>query len=289
MTVRELRVFICGSSKTTNPESEYYRKELPELIKQEIDKHIQRGEIFIVGDAPGIDTQVQDYLYSKEYEHVEIYVMKEARYLANSKWKTIKCNVYPMDDGHFNFCYEKCPEEGSREWYALKDIMLCSEADSAIAIPIYGGSRATRNNIERLKRRKTSLIVYELFPDKKQDFCYSCEHYPKYGHMYNPDAWFWWAKDVDSRTYLTADLPKKLAKNLESNSHNSTIRHNIDILSAALECMDRQSDDVCCIGDRKCITCNFNCEQGTLMQRVNALQTAINALEKEMDKEKQDA
>lgn len=173
------RVFISGSSKTTNPESEYYRKELPKLIKQELDIRMHRGEIFIVGDAPGIDTQVQDYLHSREYDRVEVYAMKEARYLANSKWKTIKINISPEDYGYYNLYPFACPEEGTREWYALKDHFLCSDADSAIAIPIYGGSRVTIANIERLKRKGIPIIVYELFPDEKQDFCYSCERYPK--------------------------------------------------------------------------------------------------------------
>lgn len=173
------RVFICGSSKTTNPESEYYRKELPELIRQEMDKRMYHGEIFIVGDAPGIDTQVQDYLHSREYDRVAVYAMEEARYLANSKWKTIKITIHPMSYEDYNFYTFIVPEKGTREWYELTDLFLCSNADSAIAIPIYGDSMATMKNIESLRRKGIPIIVYELFPDEKQDFCYSCERYPK--------------------------------------------------------------------------------------------------------------
>lgn len=61
--------------------------------------------------------------------------------------------------------------------------------------------------------------------------------------------------------------------------------NTINILTAALECIQRQYDDVCSIGSNKCITCDFNCKQGTLKQRINALQTAINILRKELDRE----
>ena len=62
-------VFISGSSKTTDSESKYYRKELPDKVKSEIDGYIRRGDNIIVGDAPGIDSQVQDYLNNKKYDN----------------------------------------------------------------------------------------------------------------------------------------------------------------------------------------------------------------------------
>ena len=91
------------------------------------------------------------------------------------------------------------------------------------------------------------------------------------------------SKSIWHGTYCDYWVP---TKSVESEWRNKEVRHTINILTAASECAQKQYDDVCSIGSNRCITCDFNCEQGTLKQRVNALQTAINALEKEMDKEK---
>ena len=101
--------FISGSSKTQNPDSPYYRKSLPKEVTKEIDSYIKNGDKIIVGDAPGIDTQVQDYLKSKGYENVEVYGPGDkVRYLANSKW-----NSKTIDSGKY--------EPNSDEWRAEKD------------------------------------------------------------------------------------------------------------------------------------------------------------------------
>jgi hypothetical protein len=59
------------------------------------------------------------------------------------------------------------------------------------------------------------------------------------------------------------------------------VSQSIDILNASLACYERQYDNVCTTGSSRCITCDFNCKQGTLSERKNALRVAIDALEKE--------
>ena len=66
-------LFISGSSKTQDKESGYYRKNLPKEVSKEIKKSMKAKDKIIVGDAPGIDRQVQDYLNKKNYKDVEIY------------------------------------------------------------------------------------------------------------------------------------------------------------------------------------------------------------------------
>lgn len=143
--------FISGSSKTQNPDSPYYRKELPKEVRSKIDSYMDSGDKIIVGDAPGIDRQVQDYLNSKGYQNVEVYGPgKEVRYSANSKWntKTIESGKYAPD---------------TDEWRAEKDVFMSKIADRGLAIVLEnGGAGATRDNVDRLVSQNKDVSVFEL-------------------------------------------------------------------------------------------------------------------------------
>lgn len=143
--------FISGSSKTQNPESPYYRKELPKAIRTKIDSYMKSGDRIIIGDAPGVDRQVQDYLNSKNYKNVEVYGPgKQVRYSANSKWKT-----QTVDSGKY--------KPDTDEWRAEKDILMSKIADRGLAIVLEnGGAGATRDNIDRLIDKNKEVKVYEL-------------------------------------------------------------------------------------------------------------------------------
>lgn len=146
-------VFVSGSSKTQDETSGYYRKDLPKDIQKQLDAHMHKGNRIIVGDAPGIDRQVQDYLNSKKYQNVEVYGPgKEVRYTANSKWKT-----NPIDDPDH--------EPGSKEWLAKKDIAMTEAADEGLAIVLDEGAKATRKNVQRLSDSGKSVKVYSLNQD----------------------------------------------------------------------------------------------------------------------------
>lgn len=146
----EHTVFISGSSKTQSEDSEYYRPELNKEIKDEIDRHMKAGDKIIVGDAPGVDRQVQDYLNKANYDNVEIYGPgKQVRYSANEKWKT-----NPIDAPEF--------EEGSKEWLAKKDKAMTDAADEGLAIILDEGAKATRNNVQRLIEVSKDVKVFEL-------------------------------------------------------------------------------------------------------------------------------
>jgi hypothetical protein len=114
-------VFISGSTHTTDPDSDYYRKELPETVKAEIDRRMNDGDKFVIGDTPGIDTQAQNYLNSKGYGNVEIYTSgNTVRFLVNPLRRV--CHVP---------CFEYKPY--SKEWYAQKRycyVKYCRRRDS---------------------------------------------------------------------------------------------------------------------------------------------------------------
>ena len=153
-------VFVSGSSKTQSEDSPYYRKSLPEGVTKQLDDHMKRGSKIIVGDAPGIDRQVQDYLAKNKYENVEVYGPgTKVRYSADSKWKT---NAIDSDY-----------EEGSKEWLAEKDKMMAEVATEGIAVVLPEGSKATRKNISRLLDKNKNVSVYELHDNEADDKNYS--------------------------------------------------------------------------------------------------------------------
>ena len=158
-------VFISGSSKTQFEDSGYYRKELPKAIQNKIDDYIKDHAHIIVGDAPGVDRQVQDYLNEKGYDAVEIYGPgKQVRYAANDKWKT-----NPVDAPEF--------EEMSPEWLRKKDIAMTNDATEGLAIVLDNGAAATRNNVARLREQGKQAEVFILGSDGLDDWEYEVGSY----------------------------------------------------------------------------------------------------------------
>lgn len=153
-------VFVSGSSKTEDRHSGYYRRRLPKEVRKELKSHIKNGDKIIVGDAPGVDRQVQRYLKKKHYKDVEVYGPgdnNKVRYSANKKWKqtTINSGKYKPD---------------TDEWRAEKDIFMSKIADKGLAVVLEnGGAGATRNNVKRLLDANKDVKVYELYSNKKKD------------------------------------------------------------------------------------------------------------------------
>ncbi len=144
-------VFISGSSKTTDPNSEYYRKNLPSEVTNKLDDYIKNNNNIIVGDAPGIDTQVQEYLNNKNYKNVSIYTTnKKPRYIANKKWTVHVIDTYGLDPN-------------SKEGLVMKDIAITNAAKKGFAVILEnGGAGATRNNVKRLIDQNKNVKVFML-------------------------------------------------------------------------------------------------------------------------------
>ena len=142
-------VFISGTSKLQDKSSTYYRKSLPKPIQNEIDGYIRDRKKIIVGDAPGLDTAVQEYLAKKNYKKVVVYGTDYTR--ANKgKWKE------HISDGSGY-------EEGSSEWHAVKDRAMQDDAYEGLAVILEkGGAGATRKNVEALVKQNKKVKIYEL-------------------------------------------------------------------------------------------------------------------------------
>ena len=147
--------FVSGSSKTQDKSSPYYHKKLTRNIRKELNAEMKSGNKIIVGDAPGIDRQVQDYLKKKKYKNVEVYSPgKQSRYLADKQWKN-----HLIDDPKH--------KPMSPEWLAKKDKAMAKVADKGIAVILDEGSGATRNNIKRLQDKNKEVSVYQINPNNK--------------------------------------------------------------------------------------------------------------------------
>lgn len=151
-------VFVSGSSKTQSKDSEYYRKKLPKDIQKALKQYMKEDVKIIVGDAPGIDRQVQDFLKKRRYKNVEVYGPgKQVRYSANKKWKT-----NPIDAPEF--------EPGSKEWLAKKDIAMEKAATEGLAVVLDEGAKATRKNVDRLIANNKDVKVYQLNKNGKDEW-----------------------------------------------------------------------------------------------------------------------
>lgn len=148
-------VFVSGSSKTQDKKSGYYRRKLPKGVRKDIDENIKLGNKFVVGDAPGVDRQVQKYLKKKHYNNVEVYGPgKQVRYSASKKWKT---NAIDVPNA----------APGSKEWLAAKDKVMQDISTKGIAVILDEGASATRKNIKALVEKNKDVRVYELGRDGK--------------------------------------------------------------------------------------------------------------------------
>lgn len=149
------RLFVSGSSKTQDSESVYYRKKLPKDVRRELERSVKNKDTIIVGDAPGIDRQVQDFLV--KYRNVVVYGPGEkVRYQANPKWKS-----RPIPAPEY--------EAGSKEWLAKKDIAMTNDSTRGLAIVLDEGSSATRRNIDRLIGQNKNVKVFELSRNGKKN------------------------------------------------------------------------------------------------------------------------
>lgn len=154
---REQTVFLSGSSKTEFRDSPYYRRQLPKAVRGKIKEYTSKGYKIVVGDAPGVDRQVQRYLNKQGYQNVQIFSPgTKNRFLANKAWKTKLVDAPEY-------------EEGSKEWLAKKDILMTEISDIGLAVVLDEGAAATRRNVKRLAEQNKPVSVFVLSKNSKTD------------------------------------------------------------------------------------------------------------------------
>ena len=131
-----------------------YDKPLSGMIRKEIGKAIKSNSKIIIGDAPGADTIVQEYLAKKGYKNVEVYTTdkKVRSNVGNWKVKTIASEGF----------------ETEREVRRQKDIAMTNDCTKAIAISFDDDkeSSAMSLNVERIQQQGKNVQFYDFKKDR---------------------------------------------------------------------------------------------------------------------------
>jgi hypothetical protein len=130
-----MNVFVSGSISISK---------LPNSAVKKIDNIIHRNFTVLVGDANGVDLQVQKYLFRKKYNNVIVYFVGTKIRNNIGKWKVEEINNVDNKKG--------------RELYTLKDIAMAKDADYGLMI-WDGLSLGTLNNIKEMKNRNKRFYV----------------------------------------------------------------------------------------------------------------------------------
>jgi len=143
-----MKVFISGSISI---------KQLPQAAIEKIDNIIKKEYSILLGDAGGVDSKVQEYLYSNNYRNVTIYYTGERIRNNIGNWNTRNIE-------------NNCNLRG-RAFYTLKDIEMAKDADYGLMI-WDGKSKGTFNNIKKMKtenKRFYVIVKEDIFSDRETD------------------------------------------------------------------------------------------------------------------------
>lgn len=138
-------VFISGKVS--------YDKPLNNSLKSEIDKIIKARSRILIGDAPGADTRVQDYLASKGYSNVTVYTTD----------KNVRNNV-----GNWNV--EQISGNGFSDERSIrrqKDIAMTRAATRGLAIMPTNDrpDSAMSLNVQRMNEYGVPVLTYDFNED----------------------------------------------------------------------------------------------------------------------------
>lgn len=135
------KVFISGSIS---------EKKLDQKVIDNINTIISKKYEILIGDAPGIDTLVQNYLGFNHYNNVTVFsITSFARYLASENFNT---KYIPVNN--------EIKKERERQRY--KDIAMSNESDFSLVI-WDGKSKGSYSNILRaLELNKYVKVFYSL-------------------------------------------------------------------------------------------------------------------------------
>lgn len=129
-------IFIGGSRKTNR---------LPQPVLQRLDNIAHNQFTVLVGDAGGVDLQVQKHLFAYNYRNVIVFCSGNTCRNNVGHWETRQVVAGKQSKG-FNF-------------YAVKDLQMAKEASYGFMI-WDGQSKGTLNNVLNLLRLDKKSLVY---------------------------------------------------------------------------------------------------------------------------------
>ena len=145
-----VKMFISGS---------ILNKEIPEDVIKAVDDSRKRNYTILIGDAKGVDKNIQDMLKADNYKNVEVYhVGPRPRNLSDREWTDRRI---PVDIAN-----EKFFKNGSytREAQMLKDKAMSDDADFGLVI----WKDTSKNRFGNISVSKGSLNnIYNLLVQDK--------------------------------------------------------------------------------------------------------------------------
>ena len=133
-----MKVFIGGSRKISKLSSE---------VHQRLDEILAKQLPIVIGDAPGVDKSVQQYLLAKGYREVEVF-----------------CSGTRCRNNVGNWPIRQVAVNSSRrdfDFYATKDIRMAEQASFGLMI-WDGESAGTLMNVLRLIRQDKKAVILEV-------------------------------------------------------------------------------------------------------------------------------
>lgn len=141
-------VFISGKIRFDIP--------LPKKLKEELNKIIYIKSKIIIGDAPGADKRVQEYLSDKKYRDVEVYTTDNIVRNNIGSWKV---NVI-SSEGCLDEIEVRSQKDIAMANKSTKGIVIASEEDikKEYIKSIYS---ATTKNIQRMITARKPVYLYD--------------------------------------------------------------------------------------------------------------------------------
>ena len=130
------KVFIGGSRHVSR---------LPAIVRERIDRIIEKGLPVIIGDAAGADKAIQTYLSKQHYRNVEVFCAGSAARNNVGGWLLRKISG--------------AARPGSLDFYTEKDRAMTDEA--TVGLMVWDGKSAgTLLNAFRLLNQEKKVVVY---------------------------------------------------------------------------------------------------------------------------------
>ncbi len=153
------KIFVSGS---ISGRFGLLKDSIHKSIKNAMDKEME----FLVGDAPGVDKEIQNYLNKKEYQNVSIYYVGDSpRNFANQNWDRHQIFIDTDNPKHFK------NGKFTRAAQMLKDEEMCNHANFGMTIwqdtklnrfNNIEVSKGTLNNMVRMLNRETPVKLFYL-------------------------------------------------------------------------------------------------------------------------------
>lgn len=144
------KIFISGSISS---------KEIPKDIIKSVDDCRKKNYTILIGDAPGIDKNIQDMLKADNYKNVEVYhVGPSPRNLSDRDWIVRRISVDIENEKFFK------NRKYTREAQMLKDKAMSNDADFGLVI----WKDTSKNRFGKTSVSKGSLNnIYNLLVQNK--------------------------------------------------------------------------------------------------------------------------